>query len=119
MRDRGFRKHQEERSKQKTKRKAKVWGLDLTDKEIGAAAAVHYAGCSCAMCGNPRRHFAEETMQEHKSDQDYLDYSREYNRYVDPIGYDADYFIGMKESEDFWWEDVDNYWEWLDHSENW
>jgi hypothetical protein len=29
--------------------------------------ANHLASCSCHMCGNPRRHFAELTMQERKA----------------------------------------------------
>ena len=27
--------------------------------------------CSCWMCGNPRRHFNEKTIQEKKADDDY------------------------------------------------
>jgi len=30
--------------------------------------ADHMALCSCHMCGNPRKHFNEKTMQEKKAD---------------------------------------------------
>lgn len=31
--------------------------------------ADHMAQCSCHMCGNPRKHFGEKTMQEKKADE--------------------------------------------------
>ena len=33
-----------------------------------AKAANHLAVCSCAACGNPRRHFDERTMQERREE---------------------------------------------------
>lgn len=41
------------------------WGRDLTHEETAWSKAVTTpAPCSCWMCGNPRKHFGEETLQE-------------------------------------------------------
>lgn len=37
---------------------------DPGPEEVGKAASVHLKGCSCYMCGNPRRHFGAPTIQE-------------------------------------------------------
>lgn len=50
----------------------------LTAKEIGKQYAIHNNGCSCYLCGNPRKHFQEKTLKEKSEDQtwdnDFLDY---------------------------------------------
>ena len=40
----------------------------ITDKKVGKAFAVHGAKCSCHMCGNPRKHYNEKTIQEKRVD---------------------------------------------------
>lgn len=41
-----------------------------TKENLGKMAAVHGADCSCFMCGNPRKHWKEKTLQEKKADLD-------------------------------------------------
>lgn len=67
MSDLGKRRHHEERIK------AKVRGYYVcrnrqTPKVIGRHAQTPKP-CSCEMCGNPRRHFAEPTIQERRAEQ--------------------------------------------------
>jgi hypothetical protein len=46
------------------------WGHDpLSEKLIGLAIDTP-ATCSCWMCGNPRKHFGERTIQERRQMQD-------------------------------------------------
>jgi len=43
--------------------------LDETDDELEKRARWmhnHFTDCSCPMCGNPRRHYEERTVQERK-----------------------------------------------------
>lgn len=50
---------------------------ELTPKEIGKQYATHNKGCSCYLCGNPRKHFNEKTLKEKSEDKswdnDFLD----------------------------------------------
>jgi hypothetical protein len=64
MKDRGVRRSQEKRIKTKYKKVAKSWGgfgsaleapKEPSPREVGMMAAVHGKGCSCSMCGNPRK----------------------------------------------------------------
>lgn len=46
----------------------------ITEEEAKTAAvyrADHLSTCSCDMCGNPRKHWKEETLQEKKSNIDF------------------------------------------------
>lgn len=44
--------------------------LDLdTARKYAAMRAITPHPCSCPMCGNPRRHFGEKTIQEKRADQ--------------------------------------------------
>ncbi len=70
MRDLAYRRAQTNRAKQKA---AKVvnrwWGwlpVEIDHRDIGKMASVHCSPCSCYMCGNPRRHFDELTVQERR-----------------------------------------------------
>ena len=47
--------------------KAKARRVRPWDKQ--AAAANHLKVCSCWMCGNPRRHLGEVTLQERRASQ--------------------------------------------------
>ena len=43
--------------------------LDLADDDVFLARrAVTHTPCSCPMCGNPRRHFGQPTIQERRAD---------------------------------------------------
>lgn len=46
----------------------KAKALRLRPWDPKARSANHLAACSCAMCGNPRRHLGEPTVQERRSD---------------------------------------------------
>lgn len=65
------RRHHEQRIKKKLERKEKkhpYWTSDgKTDERSKGLYANHGCNCSCWMCGNPRRHFGKETVQEMKS----------------------------------------------------
>lgn len=65
---RALRRHHANRVKAKMR---KYYGKDreLTDKDVGRFASTHGAGCSCWMCGNPRRYMKGKeklTIQERK-----------------------------------------------------
>jgi len=71
-RTRAWRRHQLRRMKAKAFRKfwKENWqrGLDRSVVlEWAKRSANHLASCSCAVCGNPRRHFKELTMAEKRS----------------------------------------------------
>ena len=36
-------------------------------RQVGYALSTHNCGCSCHMCGNPRKHFNETTLQERRA----------------------------------------------------
>lgn len=61
MRNRAFRRHQLDKKKSKAR---KIYPHDLN-----ATWANHLAGCSCYMCGNPRKWWKTKTLQEIKSDE--------------------------------------------------
>jgi len=57
------------RDKQRMKAKAKwvaknSWGYKPDNLERAIKHADYLAVCSCDMCGNPRRHFGQRTLQE-------------------------------------------------------
>jgi hypothetical protein len=68
MKDRGVRRADDRRIKSKYRKVEKSWsGQEPSAKAIGKQAAVHGKGCSCSMCGNPRRTYRGRsalTMQE-------------------------------------------------------
>jgi len=69
MRDENFRRHQEEVKKERAKKvcsRRLMASREPSKEEIGKMASVHCADCSCPMCGNPRKHFGQKTMQELK-----------------------------------------------------
>lgn len=47
--------------------------LDEHDEKVARIYANHGKLCSCAGCGNPRRHFSERTIQERKNEEMYGD----------------------------------------------
>ena len=74
MRSREYRRHTDKVRKQRTVRvilRMSPTENPPTAKYIGRMAAVHHAGCSCQMCGNPRKYFGKETFQEHLSQQEF------------------------------------------------
>ena len=73
MKKRAKRREQENRGKNKAKKIMKdSWGWTseelLDNRHIGKIASTHGKPCSCPMCGNPRRHFHEVTMQEKRAE---------------------------------------------------
>lgn len=68
MRSRAWRRAQESIKRLKARDVVKSRFLDEnrepTPEEIGKAASVHCRDCSCWMCGNPRKHFKQKTLQE-------------------------------------------------------
>ena len=68
MRTRAFRRHHLQRVKHRVASLPQVvcYGEHLTPTVIGKYARTRVP-CSCWMCGNPRRHFDEITMQEKRA----------------------------------------------------
>jgi hypothetical protein len=67
MRTRAERRHHEERIKAKVATFFEVRCLpEVTPKIVGRRAHTRKP-CSCHMCGSPRHHFAEPTMQEKRA----------------------------------------------------
>lgn len=66
MRDRAFRRFQELKKKKWVKRIFSRW-RPLDEGNIGFLAHTPQ-NCSCHMCGNPRKHWKDKTMQEKKAD---------------------------------------------------
>lgn len=66
MRDRAFRRFQELKKKKWVQRVFSRW-RPLDEAQIGYLAHSPQ-NCSCYMCGNPRKHWKEKTMQEKKAD---------------------------------------------------
>lgn len=52
-----------------------AWGFN--DELVFKIAADTPTRCSCVMCGNPRRHFGEITVQEMRADLDLIDGGRD------------------------------------------
>lgn len=63
-RTRAERRHHEQRMKARFYRKQKLSPAWATNEHNAGLYANHGCDCSCAMCGNPRRHFGERTIQE-------------------------------------------------------
>lgn len=62
---RAERRAQVERAKARAARQCARWKLEPTPENVGKLATTRKE-CSCYMCGNPRRHHAESTMQERR-----------------------------------------------------
>jgi hypothetical protein len=62
-----YRRHHRERIKAKRIRQFRKYGKELVEdpKSLGKLIRTPKP-CSCAMCGNPRKHFGEKTLQEKK-----------------------------------------------------
>ncbi len=82
MRDKAFRRWQEEKKKEKVRkyfvceRHGDGTWFDISrapaptdDPAIIGAVAHTPAACSCTMCGNPRKHFGDLTIQERKAEE--------------------------------------------------
>lgn len=68
-RTKDYRIHQEEKKKRKVvKDYDKWWWEDETLRIIGKKAHSP-KGCSCHMCGNPRKYWNEKTIQERRDEQ--------------------------------------------------
>jgi hypothetical protein len=59
---RAVRRHHYNRLK---KKRGNYWSGDLSEREQGMVVATPRL-CSCVMCGNPRRHLGEKTIQERR-----------------------------------------------------
>lgn len=72
MRDREFRRQQYERMKTRALRDLRQarWRSDA--RAVGKRVSTRQP-CSCWMCGNPRRHFKQATMQEIRSTAKFVD----------------------------------------------
>lgn len=56
------------------KKRRKYWRRDmLNDKELLSKVVKTPCTCSCPMCGNPRKHFNEKTIQERRNAIKYFD----------------------------------------------
>jgi len=62
--NRAKRRHHRSRIRQRAQKILKSLLGDLYSREHAAKRAEHLAGCSCPMCGNPRKWFGERTRQE-------------------------------------------------------
>ena len=62
--NRAKRRHHKFRVRGKAKRLLKWLMGDLFDETDATKRAEHMAGCSCSMCGNPRKYFNERSRQE-------------------------------------------------------
>lgn len=66
MRNRAERRVKAQKVKRKCKRIARDWGKEISAVFIGKLASTHGRPCSCHMCGNPRKHYKQKTLQEKK-----------------------------------------------------
>ena len=66
-----FRRWQEEKSKVRARKVMRLlWQIPeefITPEAVGINAHSHCKPCSCYMCGNPRKHWHELTIQEMKA----------------------------------------------------
>jgi hypothetical protein len=62
MRTRAFRRNQLEKKKKQAR--------EIYPHDKNATWANHLQGCSCHMCGNPRKWWKTKTLQEIKADED-------------------------------------------------
>lgn len=77
MRNIAYRRHQEQKHRAKAKRHFKErwnWtppnGIEEPNHIQVCIHATTPKGCSCYMCGNPRKYFNEKPVQEQKADLD-------------------------------------------------
>lgn len=84
MSKRAIRRHNTQRMKVQLVKKERNWPYWISDDsssdEIACSAGIfanHGCTCSCTMCGNPRRHWKELTIQEKRNIEDF-NYSLEY-----------------------------------------
>lgn len=68
MRGLAYRRNQKKKSKCKAKKIAKEWRVNPSPKRIGMISSTPKS-CSCHMCGNPRKHWKQKTIQEIKADE--------------------------------------------------
>lgn len=69
-----YRRHQEKRMQNRSRKVVKrifpddSFGEDIQERieKMAAKRRNHLAECSCHMCGNPRKHFNEKTLQERR-----------------------------------------------------
>jgi hypothetical protein len=66
MRSRGIRRHHEERIKLRVRSYYRGYAAN-DPRHIGKIAHTRRI-CSCQMCGNPRRYWGQETIQELRAD---------------------------------------------------
>ena len=52
------------------KKRSKYWNGDYKSEKQLSKLARTSTPCSCFMCGNPRKYFNEETIQERRNKQD-------------------------------------------------
>lgn len=68
MRTRAFRRSQEQKKKQWVREHFhNYWLNGLDDAKVGIRAHTPHI-CSCYICGNPRKHWKQKTLQELKAD---------------------------------------------------
>jgi hypothetical protein len=65
MRSRALRRHHEQRIKQRVRGYYGGYAR-ANPRHLGTIAHTRQL-CSCAMCGNPRHHFGERTLQERRT----------------------------------------------------
>lgn len=80
MRTRAYRRVQYLKSKKKAEKIAsRYWEKgSYTERDVGRLASTHGVMCSCDMCGNPRRHHNERTIQEKREMQEPLNGENNY-----------------------------------------
>ena len=67
MRNKGSGVENKNFEKNKVVREYYNWWGDWDSKSIGLKSHTP-CGCSCSMCGNPRKYFNDDTMQEKKNE---------------------------------------------------
>ena len=68
-RGRAARRHHRSRMIERARRCSRFMDMPAPDREAFALRMHgHLASCSCWMCGNPRRHLGEPTIQERRRD---------------------------------------------------
>lgn len=57
-----------------------IWGYENVSDDFVCRLEKNTTPCSCPMCGNPRRHFGEKTIQERKNIIKFKEEIDEYNK---------------------------------------
>lgn len=67
------RRQDESRMKHRADKIAEEFGIDpkVSPRDAGRIYSTHGAECSCAMCGNPRKHFKQKSRKERMFDDDF------------------------------------------------